>query len=147
MKLLPTLFFLAFSLCSITAFAQFSHAYCGLIYTYDNAGNRIQRSENPCSDDSRMLVMADTINKDSLSTQNLQETLYPNPTAGPFYVVFNNNVSDAQLTITDNLGRQVYNAFVSGATIPVDISAFSPGMYYITVRTGGNSYTNGVFKN
>lgn len=92
-----------------------------------------------------MLVITDTTSKDSV-LQGLKETLFPNPTTGPVAVVFNQPVSEAQITITDYLGRQLYTTTASGSSIPLDMSRFSEGMYYIVVRTQGNKYQSTVVK-
>jgi hypothetical protein len=122
-----------------------AQTYCGLTYYYDAVGNRIQRIAVSDCGEGRMLVIADTATKDSTS-QRLTEGLYPNPTSGAVSVVFNNPVSEAQVSIMDNLGRQLYTATVSGTNIPLDISQYNDGIYLIVVRTGGNSYKSKVVK-
>jgi hypothetical protein len=146
MKILLTCSFIIACFCFQNANAQTSSTYCGLSYSYDDAGNRIQRIVTAdCSDHHEMMVVTDTTTKDSVSA--LTETLYPNPTSGLFYMVFNNAINDAQLVISDNLGRQLMSTTISGNTIPMDISTYADGLYFITVRIGGESYKKAVVKN
>lgn len=112
------------------------------LHTYDAAGNRIQRTiSGDCGHVGEMLVISDTTTKDSV-LQGLKETLFPNPTTGPVSVVFNNPVSEAKITITDNLARQLYTTTASGSSIPIDMSRFAEGMCYIVVRAQGNKLDN-----
>ena len=132
------------------SYAQTS--YCGLTYYYDASGNRIQRivtsdctpySTGPGGGDgSRMLMIVN----DSSNSQSLTEALYPNPTTGPVRVVFNTPVSEAQITVTDNLGRELYSTTASGSSIPLDISRFAEGLYFVVVRMQGNTYQSTVVK-
>jgi hypothetical protein len=135
---------------SIIFFVQKAGAqtYCGLTYYYDAGGNRVQRivTADCTGGEGRMMVVTDTTTNDTTG-QKLTEALYPNPTNGLFAVVFNNPVSEAQLSIMDNLGRQLYGTTISGTTIPIDITRFSDGIYMVVVRTGGNKYQSTVVKN
>jgi hypothetical protein len=117
---------------------------CGVTYSYDAVGNRIQRAPIVCGFDTRMLVVTDSTK--NTTNQQLTEALYPNPTGGPVSVVFNTPVMEAKVTIIDYLGRQLYSATVSGTNIPLDLSHYNDGVYMIVVRTGGNSYESTVVK-
>jgi hypothetical protein len=83
---------------------------------------------------------------DSSNNQTLTESLFPNPTAGPLNVVFNNAVEGAQLSITDNQGRQVLAQTISGTTIPIDISRLPQGNYIVTIKTGTYSFRDVVVR-
>ena len=85
-------------------------------------------------------------NSDSTS-QNLKESIYPNPTSGNFNVVFTDAINTGQLIITDNLGRQLYNKTISGTSVPLNISSLAQGVYYVTIKTGEYSFQNTVVKN
>jgi hypothetical protein len=136
------------SFCLSTQFAT-AQTNCGLRYDYDAAGNRIIRYVPICGIDGggghsgkRDLSQTDS----SATNQNLTEALFPNPSAGLVNIVFNNTVTDAQLTITDNLGRQVLSTTISGSTIPLDITRLPQGMYYVTINTNGVSFRNTVVR-
>ena len=136
MKYLTTLLFAAIFLAK---HATAQTIYCGLTYSYDAAGNRIQRIVTAdCDPGHRMMVVTDTTTIDSIK-EGLKEILFPNPTTGQVSVVFNTPVAEAQITVTDNLGRQLYSTTASGTSIPLDISRFAEGLYFILVRAQGNT--------
>src|SRR5580658_8997 len=101
MKLHFAILCLAFCLFGKTATAQTTSEYsCGYIYySYDAAGNRTKREVYDCSggggEEEKGNVYQDT-------TQNLMETVFPNPTSGSFTVQFSSTVSSGQVIIYDN---------------------------------------------
>ena len=123
---------------------------CGIHYYYDDSGNRKQRIVPICDDGGggggTEMARQNPALTDSTNAQNLTEALYPNPTSGLVNIVFNNTVTSAQLTITDNLGRQVLATTISGTTIPLNITRLPQGMYYVTINTNGVSFRNTVVR-
>jgi hypothetical protein len=96
MKTYILLLFAAFFVQQLNA--QALPIYCGLSYHYDNSGNRIQREvTTDCSSGKTSLNNANS-NSDSTSLE-LKESIYPNPTAGNFNVVFNNAINTGWLVI------------------------------------------------
>ena len=118
----------------------------GIFYHYDNAGNRIERLPNTCYGGGGTDGKKSAATENADSTQNLSESIYPNPTSGNLNVVFNNAINTGQLIITDDLGRQLYKATISGTSVPLNISSFAQGVYYVTIKTGGYSFQNTVVK-
>ena len=69
--------------------------------------------------------------------------LWPNPTAGAFSVRFQ-SVGEGRVAVFDALGRQktiAADGFVRGTqTVDLDASGWAPGLYIITISTGGRHY-------
>jgi len=64
-------------------------------------------------------------------------TLYPNPANDIVTISCGNMQADAGITITDVAGRIIYSGTVAAAAnavLPVDVSAFMPGMYLVTIH-------------
>jgi hypothetical protein len=87
---------------------------------------------------------------DSLSLENFNLQVYPNPNKGLFYLqgVANNNPGLALLKITDALGRLVfYQDFYLVAeefNIPLDLSEEAQGVYFIELHMAKNIYRRRV---
>jgi len=60
------------------------------------------------------------------ATPALTIALYP--TTGPLSIIFNNPITETQITVTDNLGRQLYSTTTGGGTISLDMRSFAEGM-------------------
>ena len=73
-------------------------------------------------------------------TSQAVSTVTPNPSSEVLYV----NLPDAQmdhLQIKDILGRTVYNLGLEGrtGTIKIDLSDLSQGVYFVTVKSKGDT--------
>jgi hypothetical protein len=70
--------------------------------------------------------------------------LYPNPSDGKFNLKFNlKNKEDAEVTVYDIQGKQVYNEklpqFTGEYNKPIDISSNSKGVYFVKIQQGKHS--------
>lgn len=124
---------------------------CGLTYFYDLAGNRNMRAVVQCPGTSwkkegEEVSPNQEEAKDSVVSEIVLTLLYPNPTQGDFRVTFNQELTDAWAVITDNTGKKMYETRASGKEIPMDISKFAAGVYYVTVYTSKKSYSKTVVK-
>lgn len=111
---------------------------CGLQYTYDAAGNLLKREYvcNNAPSGGRIAAFqeADTTAATKETTEvQLVDALYPNPTTGLFRISFVKPLNNAAVRLFDNTGRLLKQYNASGSVLPVDISAFVPGMYYIVI--------------
>ena len=98
-----------------------------------------------CSDTS-MCQTFDQTGLEDLSANSF--TLYPNPTSGQFTVTFTNSVSAKQVTITDLIGKVVYELKeVNNESIKIDLSDFETGVYILNVRINGQTESLKVIKN
>ncbi len=117
---------------------------CGLTYFYDASGNRIIRMVVPCGGGGtgRLRDTTQTANSDEI-TGLKEDTLgdfqivlmAPNPTGGPFKVTCNQDLVDADVSISDLQGRVVSQTTVSGREVPLDISHLAAGSYSVVVTT------------
>lgn len=77
-----------------------------------------------------------------LEMENMK--LYPNPNNGKFNLNFNlKNKADAEVTVYDMQGKQVYNEklpnFTGEYNKPIDISENSKGIYFVKIQQGDHT--------
>jgi len=119
---------------------------CGIVCTYDAAGNRLKRiyfcnnGIDPYPTKAQQAPPAET------TGYQLVDALYPNPTTGKFSVTFSKGLANAQVTILDNNGRLIFRFTASGNRVDFDLSPYPGGMYFIRVEGGGNVVTKKVIK-
>jgi hypothetical protein len=138
MKHIIFIFILATSIAK--SYAQLPLNTCGVVYTYDAAGNRTQRVYL-CNNGTRAETV--TQNKD----EAIQVTaLYPNPTTGQFRVTFTKALQHAQVIFIDMGGHVMQQRSVSGNLLDFDISTFPAGVYWIKIADGDNRLVYKVIK-
>jgi hypothetical protein len=128
---------------------------CGMLYYYDNAGNRILRMYVPCR------VVKEDKTQDSTQTANNAKGLFtdsstlatfqivminPNPTAGPFNITCNQVLNNAGVTVVDLNGQVVSQSVANGTNIQMDISQLTPGVYTVTVTSNGTPTSKTLVK-
>jgi hypothetical protein len=119
---------------------------CGIVYTYDAAGNRTKR-EYVCNNG---LVEGDQPATESakISMEDILkvDVLYPNPTTGIFSVRLFKTLNKAVVTISDVTGRILLNRTESGNILTYDLSRYPSGEYLITIKQDQQSTTMKVIK-
>jgi hypothetical protein len=119
---------------------------CGIVYTYDAAGNRTKReyvcnnglmAGNDSAVESAKLLMADAVKVD---------VLYPNPTTGIFSVKLSKTLNKAVVTISDASGRIILRRTESGNVLTYDLSRYPSGGYLVTIKQNQQSITMKVIK-
>lgn len=122
-----------------------------VIYTYDDAGNRIQRrvillqeedEGEPGSgkrDDTTTTAEAPPIPE--LEEELLEGTItaYPNPTNGQLHVAISALLleeSDATFLLTDMMGKQIRQGSIAQSHTTLDLTGEANGNYILTVRVG-----------
>lgn len=86
---------------------------CGLLYTYDAAGNRT-KSEYFCNNTSGPINMREAQNNTTTAVEKEEtafariDALYPNPTTGRFTVRFAKDLNNTQIWIIDINGRIIH---------------------------------------
>lgn len=70
---------------------------------------------------------------------------YPNPASDKLFVVSSINI--AQINVIDVLGTTVAHTTVNDKSTTINMSDFTPGMYYLQVVTADKTYTVKCFKN
>ena len=113
--------------------------YCGIQYTYDNAGNQIKR-EYVCNNG----LWAGGANESS--ALQIIDVLSPNPTTGKFSVTFTKALNKADIVIADATGRMVLQMKGNGNKIDFDISTLAAGIYFLRIKEDGRVFEAKVIK-
>tara|TARA_B100000508_G_scaffold141093_1_gene146620 strand:- start:138816 stop:139853 length:1038 start_codon:yes stop_codon:yes gene_type:complete len=100
----------------------------------------------PISEFSLVLSAEDPAYVLDVEENNILEStrLYPNPASSEINVVLPNNVEDAQITIVDAVGRQVYSGTINSMNQQVDVSSLNEGMYFVQLTNGQLKTTKSV---
>lgn len=114
-----------------------------LQFTYDNAGNRIQRQYVTCfvsdeSDENDLLALKANKqeNNKTLNTSSAKVNLkaFPNPNNGVFEALIENPQENAMLELYDFTGRKVLSQSVNATSIPMNIANLATGIYMLLYR-------------
>ena len=153
--LISTLFFL---ITLKTIAQQIPLGSCGIIYIYDDAGNRTKRlyycnNGGPYPTFANADIPATLAAKDGLTPQEIKnmefqtvDALYPNPTSGMFYITFGRALQSGLISITDNSGKLVQQFKASGFKIGCNLAAVAAGTYFIKIKDGDSIITKKVVK-
>ncbi len=105
----------------------------GNVYISDSYNNRI-----------RKLSIITGI--EQFASNSSEILISSNPNAGVFQLKITNLLlEDSDITVIDNLGREVYHLNHRGSSYPqIDISGSPNGLYYVTLTTEGKQYRSKV---
>ena len=137
-----------FLLFSLQAFSQeIPSGSCGLIMTYDAAGNRIKR-EYYCNNGSNRIANPELAKQQEAASAGFEEVeaLYPNPTTGKFYITFSKAIDHSVVQIVDVNGKTIRQVKGSGTRLELDLSGQPGGTYFIIIRTGETVINKKVIK-
>jgi hypothetical protein len=135
--------------------AQLPIGTCGIVNVYDAAGNRIRRvffCNNGIDPYPLRQAVNTTESKNAITEKNetavVQEVdaLYPNPTTGKFFVTFSKTLTNANVSITDNMGKVLAQFKGTGNRVEFDLAPYAAGMYFIRIEQDGNWVTKKVIK-
>jgi hypothetical protein len=109
----------------------------GILFSYDAAGNRQQRTIVWKSSE----VNIDSIHAVKPITEYLDEmkiTIYPNPTQGQLSVEITNMPQDAsgEITIHNLEGKQMQNLKTLESANKFDLSFYPMGIYVLRIKVG-----------
>jgi hypothetical protein len=130
-----------------------AQTYCGLIYSYDAAGNRVKREiredcpETEGGGGGGAKTELESSNSLSKRKSQFSITTFPNPTSDLVFVSFSRPVDGAQLTVMDNLGRRLIMKTVSGNSTSFNLSSFSDGIYYVSILVEEGPHSASIIKN
>ena len=139
---------LAFTVISLQSFSQeIPSGSCGLLMTYDAAGNRIKR-EYYCNNGSNRISNPDLTKQQEAASAGFEEVdaLYPNPTTGRFYITFSKAIDNATVQIVDVSGKVIQRVKGSGTRLEFDLSNQPGGTYFIIIQTAGTVINKKVIK-
>ena len=80
-------------------------------------------------------------NNGQLTINNLQFTMYPNPTKSVVNFNVEKLVGSGQIIVTNILGKQIKTLSLSMGANTVDVSSFAKGMYLVTIVTNEGRQT------
>ncbi|MEI3802348.1 MULTISPECIES: T9SS type A sorting domain-containing protein [unclassified Chitinophaga] len=135
-KLLLFAFFAALS--GISVAQTLPVGTCGVVFTYDAAGNRIKR-EYKCA---AAKMAAETSNDSSVLLQNL----YPNPTAATVNINFSRPLKNGRLFIYNTNGVILFQENADYLHRTLDLSNYSDGVYLIKVVSDEQNLIRKVVK-
>lgn len=109
---------------------------CGLLMTYDAAGNRIKR-EYYCNNGSNRISNPELAKQQDAAGAGFEEVdaLYPNPTTGKFYITFSKAIDNAIIQVLDVNGKVVQRVKGSGTRLEFDLSNQPSGTYFVLIKS------------
>lgn len=84
----------------------------------------------------------DALGVATIDNQNF--TMYPNPASGEVFLNFTNKgVNGLDVTVSNNLGQVLERKekMENTAVIPLDVSSYTPGIYFVTLKAGNETTT------
>lgn len=109
-------------------------------FTYDNAGNRIQRKSLTCAanlaDEPISLQTNKQDNNSAMSTKLSKTDLkaYPNPNNGVFQVFIESPQENTVLDLYDFTGRKLFSQNTPSADVSMNVSNLVTGTYILVYR-------------
>ena len=91
------------------------------------------------------------LDHNALAVNNYAQSVfmvYPNPVSGKLTINAENlNLANATITITNVLGKQMYNAVHSTTNLQVDMAGYANGIYFVKLQANGKVFTQKIIKN
>ena len=102
--------------------------------TVTTAGTYTDTLQNTAGCDSVITTELSVISAlTSLSIQHAQLSIYPNPANGSFTVSVSENLTGQTLTITDVIGKLVFQSKISNLKSEINVSHWGAGVYLVKV--------------
>jgi hypothetical protein len=109
-----------------------------------NTNARVLIEKGFCSTQSACVNFVPGTNVGITETATIQFALYPNPTTDNVTVALDENIT--RLTITDMLGKVVFELYEVGSATTVSTSTFAKGFYLVRVESNGATATKKLIK-
>ncbi|WP_269241078.1 T9SS type A sorting domain-containing protein [Flavobacterium limnophilum] len=106
----------------------------GSIYIADSSNNKI-----------RKIIISNLGVNDTKKIEKF--TIYPNPTASVLNIQLDEISSDAQLKISDVLGKTILSKKIEATLITINVENFKKGVYFVTVFNKDKKVTQKVILN
>lgn len=118
---------------------------CGIQYTYDAAGNMIDR-QYVCNNSVVAAKKTNLSIQKAVITPQAVDVLYPNPTTGRFTLRMIKPLKNARIIIMDMQGRMIHQRNANGNMLQFDLSREAAGMYILRIQDEGETFTAKVIK-
>ena len=122
-------------------------------YDYDAAGNRILRStievDAKSLQSNQVSVSASESTSDRYYEELIEEInvkVFPNPTHGLVTLQFGQPVAGSYYRLSNLAGQLLSEAWITGTTITIDLSAYKTGVYMLTIALNGKTETWKILK-
>lgn len=125
------------------------------IHIYDSAGTyqvmlvALNGLEGPCNDTFILEVKIEPVGIGS-SPESGTITLFPNPTSGTLFMVFDEMEEEVEITLTNLLGEVMWqyhkNEGIEGITVNIDLRSFASGTYLVHASGSKSTSTWKIIK-
>jgi uncharacterized protein (DUF2249 family) len=108
-----------------------------IIFTYDNAGNRIEREVVYYESSKKSAEIVDIEKETEDPDRDLK--VYPNPASNSLYVILNAEAMEEgqrMLILFDNLGKQLFQITAGQEVNRIDVSSLTNGTYILRLIYG-----------
>ena len=141
------LFLVSFFIAVISFAQQLPLGTCGIVCTYDAAGNRLRRLYY-CNNGGLYptKVNPPTVQEGTTEEFIQVDALYPNPTTGRFVITFSKELKNAKVYITDMNGKVVQQTIGNGMKLNFDLFGLANGVYMVRIEDAGLIITKKVVK-
>ena len=143
--LLLLLFIATFLLSEVSAQSGLPYGSCGIQYTYDAAGNMIDR-QYVCNNSGVAAKETNLSVQKAITTTQAVDVVYPNPTTGRFTLRMMKPLKNARIIIMDMQGRMIHQRNATGNMLQFDLSREAAGMYILRIQDEGEIFTAKVIK-
>lgn len=94
---------------------------------------------------STVLSLKEIVNVASVSTHEMEGVIiYPNPATEKLTIQLPTSVEEAMVSITDELGRSVYQSNINSPANTIDVSTLNSGVYFVRLTNGKLSTVESV---
>ncbi|MGB1041512.1 MAG: T9SS type A sorting domain-containing protein, partial [Flavobacteriales bacterium] len=104
-----------------------------------NGSYKVAISDGSCNDTSDCVVLTNV----GIQEGNFNTTIgvYPNPTNGKVNVTLGANATEVEINVMDMAGKSYLKTRSTDKNIPIDLSEFESGVYFIRVTNNSGQKT------
>ena len=116
------------------------------------AGLNVRGDEDPITENSIVFVQIpiagfESLSTEELSVENLDFTIYPNPSSDIINIHLAHNKGEAKLNVVNVLGETLMSNTQTGTELILSIESLPKGIYWISIETPKNRLVKSFVKN